>query len=67
MSNKRNSSEGIAEILRDIEQLKAKTRARDLQALSYLLDMARLEAVRMIDSQQCDADEGGPSARAASR
>ena len=47
MTNKKETSRDIAEILRGIEQLSAKTRSLDLHTLSFLLDMAKLETIRL--------------------
>jgi hypothetical protein len=47
MANGKDRSEGLAEILRGIEQLGAKARGLNLHTLSFLLDMAKLEAIRL--------------------
>jgi hypothetical protein len=46
----------MAEILRGIEQLSARARALNLHTLLFLLDMAKLETLRLSGSQ----DGGGP-------
>lgn len=47
------------EILRVIEQLHATVQARNFQTLAYLLDMARLEAIRL--TQPDEHNESEPS------
>jgi hypothetical protein len=54
MSNKKETSRDIAEILRGIEQLSARARVLDLHALSFLLDMAKLETIRLTDPAERD-------------
>ena len=54
MTNKKETSRDVTEILRGIEQLSAKARALDLHALSFLLDMAKLETIRLTDPGERD-------------
>jgi hypothetical protein len=52
MINKKETSGDVTAILRGIEQLRAKARALDLHALSFLLDMAKLETIRLVDPEE---------------
>jgi len=53
MTGKRETSQDdIAEILRGIEELSAKAQDLNLRTLSYLLDLARLETIGLIDPEQ---------------
>jgi hypothetical protein len=54
MTNKEETSRDVTEILRGIEQLRAKARALDLHTLSFLLDMAELETIRPTDPGERD-------------
>ena len=54
MTNKKETSRDVTEILRGIEQLSAKARALDLQTLSFLLEMAKLETIRLADLGERD-------------
>ena len=51
MTNKKENRD-VTEILRGIEQLSAKARALDLRALSFLLDMAKLETIRLTNPRE---------------
>jgi hypothetical protein len=52
MTENGDPSQDFGDILRGIEELSAKARTLHLHALSYLLDMARLEAIRLTDPQR---------------
>jgi len=54
MTNKKETSRDVAELLRGIEGLSAKARALDLQTLAFLLDMAKLETIRLTDPGERD-------------
>jgi hypothetical protein len=52
MTAKGEPSQDLAEILRGIEVLIVRARALNQRTLSYLLDMARLETIRLSDPEQ---------------
>ena len=52
MTENGDPSQDFGDILRGIEELSGKARTLHLHALSYLLDMARLEAIRLTDPQR---------------
>jgi hypothetical protein len=54
MTNREETSWDVTEILRGLEQLRAKARALDLPTLSFLLDMAKLETIRLTDPGEHD-------------
>jgi hypothetical protein len=51
MTENGEPSQDLGDILRGIEELSAKARTLHLHALSYLLDMARLEAIRLANQR----------------
>jgi hypothetical protein len=54
MASRKETGRDVTEILRGIERLTAKARALGLHTLSFLLDMAKLETIRLTDPGERD-------------